>query len=423
MKVFNFGKAKLLRYKLKKRRFITAVKNCDRLKKCIIAAVKNVFMKPVQTPDKKLGILGGGQLGRMLIQKAIDFNIQTSVMDPDAAAPCGSLADEFTQGDFTDFDTVYHWGKNLKLITVEIENVNASALQKLADDGVEVWPQPYIIKIVQDKGLQKLFYREHHIPSSEFVLIENRKELKALKKSFPFILKTRKAGYDGKGVMKVSGADDLEFAFDEPCVLENYINIEKEISLIVARNKDGHKVHYPPVEMEFNKEANLVEYTFSPSSLSSSISEKATNIALNIIEELKMVGLLAVEMFVTADGEVLVNEMAPRPHNSGHQTIEGNATSQYEQHLRAIFNYPLGPCDIHRPVVMVNLLGEKNHSGPARYEGLNDVLAIPGTYIHLYGKKNTKPFRKMGHVTVTASDIKEAKKIAKKVKGIIKVIS
>jgi 5-(carboxyamino)imidazole ribonucleotide synthase len=380
-------------------------------------------MQKAYSTDRKLGILGGGQLGRMLIQKAIDFNMQVSVLDPDDQAPCRTIAGEFLKGDFNDFDTVYRWGKNQQLITIEIEHVNTEALAKLESEGIEVYPQPSVIKMVQDKGLQKKFYHEHAIPTAGFSLVENKNELLALNKSFPFILKTRKAGYDGKGVKKINDSISLANSFDEPCVVEDLVDFSKEISVIVARNKSGEVAYYPPVEMEFNPEANLVEFLFSPAAISTDVSEMAVRIASMIIEKLNMVGLLAVEMFVTKEGKVLVNEIAPRPHNSGHQTIEGNVTSQYEQHLRAIFNLPLGNTDIVKPSVMVNLLGEKNYSGPAKYEGLNNALALPGTYIHLYGKIITKPFRKMGHVTVTANDINEAKRIAVKIRDTIKVIA
>lgn len=380
-------------------------------------------MKSKNQLDKKLGILGGGQLGRMLIQKAIDFNIFTLVLDPEPKAPCAGIADSFTKGDFGDFETVYQFGKGLDMLTIEIENVNTFALQKLADEGVEVYPQPDVIALVQDKGLQKLFYRDHGFPTANFKLVADRAVLIAEKQPMPFFLKTRKAGYDGKGVMLIKNMEDLNMAFDEACVLEECVNYSKEISVIVARNQDGEVVNYPPVEMQFNKEANLVEYLLSPASLTESVVAKATDIALGIIRELNMVGILAVEMFVNEEGEVLVNEMAPRPHNSGHQTIEGNVTSQYEQHLRAIYNLPLGSTAICKPAVMINLLGEKGYTGAARYEGLQEVLALPGTYIHLYGKRETRPFRKMGHVTVTADQMEKARHIAEKVKKTIKVIA
>ncbi len=371
----------------------------------------------------RLGILGGGQLGRMLIQKAIDFNIETQVLDPDAQAPCRNIATGFTLGDFNDFQTVYDWGKEQSLITIEIEHVCTEALLKLEAEGISVFPQPAIIKMVQDKASQKIFYRDHGIPTAPFSLVDSRNELLKLNRPFPYIIKTHKAGYDGKGVMKINSVADLDRAFDEPLVVEDCIDFEREISIIIAGNSIGDTVVYPPVEMDFSPEANLVEYLYSPASCSPVIVQRAGEIAVKLMKELQMTGLLAVEMFVTRSGDLLVNEIAPRPHNSGHQTIEGNVTSQYEQHLRAIFNWPLGDPSITRPAVMVNLLGEKGYNGPAVYRGLEQVLALPGTYIHLYGKKMTKPFRKMGHVTITAATLEEAGRIAVQVKETLKVIS
>ncbi|CAN5493930.1 5-(carboxyamino)imidazole ribonucleotide synthase [soil metagenome] len=371
----------------------------------------------------KLGILGGGQLGRMLLQKATDYNISNAVLDPDPAAPCKNISDEFTIGDFKDYDTVYKFGKKVDLLTIEIEHVNVEALEALEKEGVKVFPQPHIIKLVQDKGAQKIFYRTNKIPTAEFHLIENRQQLAEQENFLPYVQKLRMGGYDGRGVQVMKSVGDFEKGFDEPSVLEKYIPFEKEIAVIVARNESGEIKTFPVVEMEFNPEANLVEFLFSPSSVSKEIAATAEGIAKKIAEVSKIVGVLAVEMFVTKDGEVLVNEMAPRPHNSGHHTIEANVTSQYEQHLRAILDLPLGSTAVISPSVMVNLLGEKNNSGAAKYEGLEKALAIEGVYIHLYGKKNTKPFRKMGHVTVLAGSMEEARKKAILVKETIKVIT
>ncbi|MEO8087173.1 MAG: 5-(carboxyamino)imidazole ribonucleotide synthase [Bacteroidota bacterium] len=370
-----------------------------------------------------LGILGGGQLGRMLLQKATDYNISNAVLDPDPAAPCKNICDDFSIGDFKDYNTVYKFGKNVDLLTIEIEHVNVEALEALEKEGVKVFPQPHIIKLVQDKGAQKIFYRTNKIPTAEFHLIENKQQLTEQENFLPYVQKLRRGGYDGRGVQVMNSVGDFEKGFDEPSVLEKYIPFEKEIAVIVARSESGEIKTFPVVEMEFNPEANLVEFLFSPSSVSNEIATTAEGIAKKIAEVSKIVGVLAVEMFVTKDGEVLVNEMAPRPHNSGHHTIEANVTSQYEQHLRAILNLPLGSTAINSPAVMVNLLGEKNHSGAAKYEGLEKALAIEGVYIHLYGKKNTKPFRKMGHVTVVAGSIEEARKKAVLVKETIKVMT
>jgi len=314
--------------------------------------------------DFKLGILGGGQLGRMLVN----------------------------------------------LLTIEIEHVNINALLRLESEGVLVYPQPQILAMVQDKGIQKEFFASHQIPTADFKLIQDREHLKEFVGEFPAILQLRKGGYDGKGVMKVKSVDDLKDAFDAPCVLEQMIDFDCEIAVIVARNNAGEIVHYPPVDMEFNPDANLVEFLCSPARISEEIKEKAIAIARKVIEKTGMTGILAVEMFVTKSGDVLVNEIAPRPHNSGHQTIEGNITSQYAQHLRAIIGLPLGDTSIIMPSVMINLLGEKGHTGG-------------GVYVHLYGKKETKPMRKMGHVTVIAETLDSAISNAKKVQQQIKVLT
>jgi len=371
----------------------------------------------------KLGILGGGQLGRMLIQKAIDYNILTFVLDPDANAPCRDLCTGFTQGNFKDFDEVMNFGKDMDVITVEIEHVSVDALDELERMGKKVYPQPKILRMVQDKGLQKEFYRINKIPTAEFRLIERRDELNEYAGFLPVMQKMRRSGYDGKGVTPLRTTADFERAFEEPSVLEKFVDFEKELSVIVSRNASGITSHYPVVELEFNSEANLVEFLYSPASLLLMQEKKAIEIAVSVIENLKMVGLLAVEMFLTKTGEILVNEIAPRPHNSGHQTIEGNVTSQYEQHLRAILGLPPGLTTITRPSVMVNLLGEKGYTGDALYEGFDEVMQLLGTHVHLYGKKITKPFRKMGHVTVTADTLDAAKENALKVKNLLKVKS
>ncbi|MEO6882383.1 MAG: 5-(carboxyamino)imidazole ribonucleotide synthase [Bacteroidia bacterium] len=371
----------------------------------------------------KLGILGGGQLGRMLVQEAINLSLSVAILDPDKNAPCKEIVSDFTVGDIRDFETVYQFGKTVNLLTIEIEHVNVDALERLEKEGLAVYPQPNILRMIQDKGLQKKFYSEHNFPTADYFLSENKLETLSHKAHFPFMQKLRKGGYDGKGVMKLSNESDIEKSFDAPSVLEKLIDFEKEISVIVARNKSGESACFPAVEMEFNAEANLVEFLFSPADISEKTEKKSTEIALQIVEKLGIVGLLAVEMFVTKDGEILVNEMAPRPHNSGHQTIEGNFTSQYAQHLRAILNLPLGDTKISSPSVMVNLLGDKNFQGDVKYEGLEAVLAEKEVYVHLYGKKMTKPFRKMGHVTILAETIEKAKKKAIFVKEKLKVIS
>jgi 5-(carboxyamino)imidazole ribonucleotide synthase len=368
----------------------------------------------------KLGVLGGGQLGRMLIQSGIDFNIPFSFLDPDAQAPCSTLA-EFHIGKLTDFDTVMRFGKSCDIITIEIENVNTAALKELQREGKKVYPQPGVIELIQDKRVQKEFYQKNAIPTADFVLTANAGEVKANKNFLPAVNKLGKEGYDGRGVQILRTENDLAKAFDAPGLLEKLIDFEKEISVIVARNASGELKTFPVVEMVFHPVHNLVEYLFAPTSLSKKIQQTAEEIASKIITKLDMVGLLAVEMFVTKTGEVLVNEIAPRPHNSGHQTIEGNVTSQYEQHLRAILDLPLGDTAIVTPSAMVNLLGEDGFSGPALYEGFEEVAKISGVHVHLYGKKVTKPFRKMGHVTILDNDLENLKKKVKFVKETLKV--
>ncbi|MFZ7116658.1 MAG: 5-(carboxyamino)imidazole ribonucleotide synthase [Bacteroidota bacterium] len=371
----------------------------------------------------KIGILGGGQLGRMLLQKAIDLDLHISVLDPDEDAPCRHICKEFFHGSFTDYDAVYNFGKQFNLVTIEIENVNVEALERLEKEGIKVHPSSAVIKTVQDKGLQKEFYKKHNFPTAEFVLVKNRAEISEHASLLPMMHKSRKGGYDGKGVFVLKKSADIENAADVPAVLEHLIDFEKEISVIVARNENGEVRSFPVVDMSFNQEANLVEYLYSPSSVSEQLEKEATSLALKIAESLSLVGILAVEMFVTKDGKLLINEIAPRPHNSGHQTIEGNITSQYEQMLRAITNLPLGETTITKPAVMVNILGEKGFEGKAIYSGLEEVLKKDGVHIHLYGKKLTKPFRKMGHVTVTSNTLSEAIEKANYIKNTLKVIA
>lgn len=373
-------------------------------------------------PQHKIGVLGGGQLGRMLIQNAINYNLNISVLDPDGNAPCKGISN-FTKGSITDFETVYKFGKDKEIITIEIENVNTEALKALEKEGKKVYPQPELIELIQDKGLQKMFYQRNGIPTADFFLVENKEQIGKYAGFFPFFQKLRKGGYDGKGVVKLSNPDNLEKAFNEPSVLERLVDFDKEISVIVARNPNGEIKCFPVVECEFNPQANLVEFLFSPAAIKKNIEKEAYSIATTVAEKLKIVGLLAVEMFVTKDGKVLVNEIAPRPHNSGHQTIEANVVSQFEQHWRAILNLPLGDTSIIKPGVMINLLGEMGYEGPAKYEGLEDVMKFGGVYVHLYGKALTKPFRKMGHVTIVDDEMVKAKQKAKTVKQLLKVKS
>jgi 5-(carboxyamino)imidazole ribonucleotide synthase len=373
-------------------------------------------------PKTKLGILGGGQLGRMLIQETINLDVDVCVLDPDENAPCRDIAHEFTHGSFKDFDTVMQFGKDKDVLTIEIEHVNVDALDALEKQGIKVYPQPNIIRLIQDKGAQKEFYDLHDIPTSAYRLI-GKDEAKDHTDFFPVFQKLRRGGYDGRGVQSLKSTADLEKAFPEPSIMEKAVDLDKELSVIVSRNVKGEIATFPTVELEFNPVANLVEFLFSPANVSDNVERTSQELAKKIAEKLQIVGLLAVELFLDKEGNVLVNEIAPRPHNSGHQSIEGNYTSQFMQHLRSILDLTLGNTEIVKPSVMVNLLGEDGHTGEAKYEGLETVLAMKGVNVHLYGKRLTKPFRKMGHVTVIADSLSEAKSTAKKVQQTLKVIA
>lgn len=368
-----------------------------------------------------IGILGGGQLGRMLLQEAANWDLKIAVLDPAKDAPCANLTHEFVQGDWKDFDTVYNFGITRDIVTIEFEDVNVEALKALEDQKVKVFPQPHVLKIIKDKGAQKTFYKENNIPTAPFALVENATQIKDCGIKFPFFQKVRKGGYDGYGVRKISNESDLVNAFDAPSMIEQMADLKTELSVIVARNETGEIKIFPVVDMEFNPESNMVQFLFAPAEISKEVEEKAIAIARTVIEKLDMVGLLAVELFYTKQGEVWVNEIAPRPHNSGHHTIEANICSQYEQHLRSICNLPLGDTSTLSPAVMLNLLGEKEHTGTPYYEGFDKVMQLSGVYIHLYGKTQTKPFRKMGHVTVIDKDLNKAKEKALEIKSMLKV--
>ncbi|MEY3399062.1 MAG: hypothetical protein RL220_1656 [Bacteroidota bacterium] len=379
--------------------------------------------KPFYSHDFRLGILGGGQLGRMLIQQALNYDISIDVLDPSPNAPCAGIAHHFEVGDFADYDAVLHFGRKVDLLTIEIEHVNLEAMLKLEEEGIEIHPRPSLLKTVQDKGLQKQFFRLNGIDTAPFVLVNDETEIAQHADKFPVMQKLRKGGYDGKGVQPIRTSEDIALALKGPSVLEQMIHFDKEISVIVARNASGDMATFPVVEMEFNPEANLVEFLFCPADIAPETAAAADRLARKVAEAIDLTGVLAVEMFLTKEGQVLVNEIAPRPHNSGHQTIEGNVSSQYDMHLRAMLNLPLGDTSVTRPSVMVNLLGEKGFSGPVRYEGIEEVMSWPGVYVHLYGKAETKPFRKMGHVTITAPGLDEARSLARRVKDTLKVVS
>lgn len=374
-----------------------------------------------------LGILGGGQLGKMLLTETRKFDITTKVLDPSADAPCRIACNTFVQGALTDFDTVYKFGKEVDVLTIEIENVNVDALKKLQSEGVKVYPTPQTIELIQNKATQKQFYATHNIPTAPFHRFESLANLqKAVAKeqiTLPFVWKSARFGYDGNGVKIVRQLPDLSLLPEGECIAENLVPFAKELAVIVARNVSGEATTYPVVEMEFHPEANQVEYVLCPARISEEIAQKARAIAVQVAQAFQVVGLLAVELFLTAEGEVLVNEVAPRPHNSGHYSIEAAYTNQFEQHLRAILDLPLGNTDSKVAGVMVNLVGAEGYQGDVVYENIEQILAMEGVTPHIYGKRETRPFRKMGHVTIVNKDIEKARAIAEKVKQTIKVIS
>ena len=357
-------------------------------------------MKKYFYRDLRIGILGGGQLGRMLIQAAIDLNLHLSIMDPSSEAPCKGLAHDFVQGDLQDYEAVLAFGRARDLISIEIEHVNVEALTQLQAEGKLVYPQPHIISMIQDKRRQKEFFRQNQLPTADFILIEGKKDLMAQQHCLPAVYKTAHAGYDGRGVQILRNREHLQHAPDQPGLLEGLVPIAKEIAVIAARNPAGEIRIYPPVEMHFDPEQNLVDYLLAPAKLEAEQADSAQALALRIVKQLGYVGVMAVEMFLTLEGDILINELAPRPHNSGHQTIRANITSQYEQHLRAILGLPLGDPRHLAHAAMLNLLGDPDSEGAAVFEGLEAILARPGVYPHVYGKAETRPHRKMGHVTL-----------------------
>ncbi|WP_340074334.1 5-(carboxyamino)imidazole ribonucleotide synthase [Leptobacterium sp. I13] len=377
--------------------------------------------------DFKLGIIGGGQLGKMLLYETRKYDIYTLVLDPNNDSPCKIACDEFHKGDLMDFDTVYRFGKKVNVLTIEIEHVNVDALKKLESEGIKVYPSSKTLEIIQDKGKQKLFYVDHSIPTAPFLRFAYTHEIEAAIKNeslhFPFIWKSTRFGYDGQGVKVVKTYSDLEELPNVSCITEDLIPFKNELAVTVARNVDGAIAVYPVVEMEFHPEANQVEYVICPARIDKQVAEKAQLIALKVSNALKHVGLLAVEMFQTIDDGILVNEVAPRPHNSGHYSIEASYTNQFEQHLRAILNLPLGKTASKLGAVMVNLVGSEGHTGPVIYQHVEKIMAMEGVTPHIYGKKQTRPFRKMGHVTIVNEQLNEARKIAEQVKKTINVIS
>ncbi len=378
--------------------------------------------------DFKLGILGGGQLGKMLLFDTRKFDIQTYVLDPSDEAPCKIACNQFFQGDLMDFDTVYNFGKKVDVLTFEIELVNLDALVKLEEEGVPVYPSPKTLKLIQNKGIQKDFYTQHNIPTAAYQRFENLQNLKSAINNqqstlqMPFVWKCTEFGYDGNGVKVVRKVADLDELPNVECIAEAMVPFKNELAVIVCRNPSGEIKTYPVVEMEFHPEANQVEYVICPARIDEEVAKKARAIALNVSQQFHHVGLLAVEMFQTENDEILVNEVAPRPHNSGHYSIEASYTSQFENHLRAILDLPLGNTDSKVAGIMVNLVGEEYFSGNVIYKNIEKILEWDGVTPHIYGKKQTRPFRKMGHVTIVNEDVNEARKIAEQVKNTIRVI-
>ncbi len=375
----------------------------------------------------KIGILGGGQLGKMLYQAGSKMSLDISIMENTLDCPASFVCPKISIGNITRYDDVMNFGKDKDILTIEIENVNVDALIELEKIGIKIYPSPSSLNIIKDKGLQKSFYKEHAISTTDFMLIKDKNEVLEKIQSghiqLPFVQKSRTEGYDGKGVVVVKTENDLAHLLDTTCVIEDCADIEKEVSVIVARRPNGDIVTFPAVEMEFHPTANLVEFLFSPSSLTPEQAATCDVLARSIARKLNIVGLLAVELFLTPDGNILVNEVAPRPHNSGHHTIEACVTSQYEMHLRAIMDLPLGDSTLVRPAVMINLLGEPGFEGPTYYKNMDEALKLSGVYPHLYGKSTTKPFRKMGHVTIVDTSLESAKTKARYVQKNLKVIS
>ncbi|MDC9722704.1 MAG: 5-(carboxyamino)imidazole ribonucleotide synthase [Urechidicola sp.] len=384
-------------------------------------------MKNYFSSDFKLGVLGGGQLGRMLLAETQKFDIYTTILDSSKEVPCAQICNKFVVGDLMNYDDVYNFGKQVDVLTIEIEHVNVDALEALEKEGIVVYPTPKSLRIIQNKGTQKQFFVDHKIPISPFFRSNSldalHEAINSKKLVFPFVWKSTQFGYDGMGVKMIKSVDDLKSLSNVECIAEDLIPFKNELAVIVARNKSGEVKTYPVVEMEFHPEANQVEYVICPARISDDIAKKAKEVALKVVELFEFIGILAVEMFQTQNDEIIVNEVAPRTHNSGHYSIEASYTNQFEQHLRAILNLPLGNTESKVGGIMVNLVGEDGFSGNVVYENMNEILAIDGVTPHIYGKKETRPFRKMGHVTIVNKNIDEARKTAEFVKKTIRVIS
>ncbi|MGB5244765.1 MAG: 5-(carboxyamino)imidazole ribonucleotide synthase [Lutimonas sp.] len=378
-------------------------------------------MKNYFSSDFRLGVLGGGQLGRMLLTETQKYDVFTVMLDPAKNAPCSEICNEFHSGDLMDYTTVYEFGKKVDLLTIEIEHVNIDALKQLEKEGKKVYPQPKVLEIIQNKARQKQFYQEHQIQTAPFRTCKNVGELQDL--DLPFVWKSAQFGYDGNGVKVIRQKEDLIGLQEGECIAEELIPFKNELAVIVARNEKGEVRTYPVVEMEFHPVANQVEYVLCPARIPEKIALKARETAMKVAEAFGHIGLLAVEMFQTENDEILINEVAPRTHNSGHYSIEASYTSQFEQHLRAILNLPLGKTESKVAGVMVNLVGAEGYSGAVVYENMEKIMEIEGVTPHIYGKKETRPFRKMGHVTIVNENMEEARRVAELVKKTIVVKS
>jgi 5-(carboxyamino)imidazole ribonucleotide synthase len=372
---------------------------------------------------KRIGILGGGQLGRMLLQAAANYPVETFVMENDKNCPAAHLCHHFTKGDISNFDDVYNFGKGLDAITIEIEAVNEDALEKLENEGVRIYPKPSALKTIKNKILQKQFYKDNEIPTSEFIITQNRSDLNQHSSFLPAAHKVAMGGYDGRGVELLRTRDDLKRGFDAPAVLEKLVSIKKEIAVIIAVNDHGENALYPSVDMVFDNRLNLLEYQISPANLPDKTLWKVEAVALKVVKDLKSPGIFAVELFVDIDDNVFVNETAPRVHNSGHHTIEANYSSQFDMLWRIMLGYPLGSTEHILPAAIVNLLGADGHTGEAVYEGLSEILQIENVFVHIYGKKETRPGRKMGHITILSKEKQELIHQANRIKQTVKVLA
>lgn len=389
------------------------------------ASMNNSFQvdSDKQMGTKKIGILGGGQLGRMLLQAAANYPVDTFIMENDPTCPAAHLCHHFTLGDITNFEDVYQFGKGLDCLTIEIENVNEAALEKLEQEGVKIFPTPAALKIIKNKILQKQFYKDNEIPSSEFLITPNAAALLQQEQFLPAVHKLAMGGYDGKGVQVIKDQKDLSKGFDAPSILEKMVDIKKEIAVIIAVNQKGEQAMYPAVDMVFDQRLNLLEYQLSPAALPEKLLWKIEAIATKLVKQLKSPGIFAVELFIDQQDNVLVNETAPRVHNSGHHTIEANYASQFDMLWRVMLDYPLGCTEAILPAAIVNLVGAEGHTGEAYYEGLADILKLENVFVHIYGKKQTKPGRKMGHVTILSAEKQELVHQANRIKNTLKVIT